>query len=431
MRKYTTNKTFRRHSSSFYRAKAIMATDFHMFGKLPAELRQAIFASALEEGSIISIDDKTIKSTMPEDQRAISQVNHEARAVYKATKSCVFKDMLDRVRRFDPARDTFKTVAFQFPGGDLHPHTLQRKTTYTEEGSLTPFTLPFERIFSQYHLTGAYQIYERKDGPHPMNRLDKFLPHFPKIEEITIPYTIAFPQWFIRCPKLEGPEVIGRLPPYSHWDWGEDPAYMQNATAYFEAKGIAGDTGIPWSFDPEQSWGSTQPLIWQNLVQNRYGLAPDQHLDLCCGLRPNIGFLGYNETSSSLGGMWAGFRYHTDSGKVEFSRLHLDEVKEALFSCKHLYVGYIGGIKIHDHFPEMIVKVFINRPGQQPWPQKYHHEWIEVTPLAPDETKMVTDVRRLWDMVSGHILSFQFHEVEEDEWPDSSSELGDSVDWDD
>lgn len=40
-----------------------------------------------------------------------------------------------------------------------------------------------------------------------------------------------------------------------------------------------------------------------------------------------IGFHGYSDGFRSHGGQWAGFRYFVDTGRVQFSPLHWEEVK--------------------------------------------------------------------------------------------------------
>lgn len=79
--------------------------------------------------------------------------------------------------------------------------------------------------------------------------------------------------------------------------------------------------------------------------------------------------------ATSCGGIWAGFRiWPHEGGRVEFSLLGWDDVKDTAYACQ-------DHDKIKRHFAEMIVKIFIVQPGRAVPTGGPHCSWETLVPL--------------------------------------------------
>jgi hypothetical protein len=190
---------------------------------------------------------------------------------------------------------------------------------------------------------------------------------------------------------------------------------------HYQSKGIVGDTGIRWETDMNQDWKDT---LWDARSDANLIVMPaDVFLDAITARgwgaiwehRPNVGFRGFSYGSTSCGGMWAGFRYFEGpTPRVEFSPLSWDEVKDATYACRLTngpaeYLENFPQPFDREHFPEMIIKVFIIREGEDSPPAEHHHCWEEVTSWSeveendPSLSKNVKEarlkIRGMWHLV--------------------------------
>ncbi|KAH6888009.1 hypothetical protein B0T10DRAFT_562437 [Thelonectria olida] len=106
---------------------------------------------------------------------------------------------------------------------------------------------------------------------------------------------------------------------------------------------------------------------------------------------PRIANIGYHVGPTAIGGNWAGFRYHTSTGMVEFTPLAYWEVSEYLAM----------GLEHRDYFPDAAIRIWIIRPGQEDTsPDRYYHNWERVEDYSELETIKANRIRRLWQLVS-------------------------------
>lgn len=118
----------------------------------------------------------------------------------------------------------------------------------------------------------------------------------------------------------------------------------------------------------------------------------------------DVALFGYTWTESSYGGEWAGFRYHTVDGKVEFSTLTWSDVKAESLSCQYDRARFVDNEPISEagyQLPMAVVKVFIVRPGQELPLQDSRHTWVEVPDYSSATFTWQTMQRELWNGIAG------------------------------
>lgn len=170
---------------------------------------------------------------------------------------------------------------------------------------------------------------------------------------------------------MEGPDVEAPRPNGETWGFNR-VGYDRTAARYFEAKGIQADTGITWEFPT-----SVFRAHHANIVSEPEDLHPHvgeygafiQHNDL-----PFIGLHGYSRGTRSLGGKWAGFRYHTETKKVQFSPLAWHEVEPII---DQLGDAPSAGQSLPNGHPQFIARVWMIREGDE-LKDEPHHCWMDV-----------------------------------------------------
>ncbi|KAF5988503.1 K, P-type ATPase (mediates high-affinity potassium or sodium uptake) [Fusarium bulbicola] len=122
---------------------------------------------------------------------------------------------------------------------------------------------------------------------------------------------------------------------------------------------------------------------------------------------PRIGFHGYSGGNISQGGKWPGFRYWTETKKVEFRTLTWPEVQPCAEDCP---------TKSSDRkHPDFIARLWINRPGESVDAEQSQYGWIEVKDPEEDDALWVEQVATTWKMVRhmmirmDRLMDFEWH----------------------
>ncbi|KAF5722176.1 K P-type ATPase (mediates high-affinity potassium or sodium uptake) [Fusarium mundagurra] len=93
--------------------------------------------------------------------------------------------------------------------------------------------------------------------------------------------------------------------------------------------------------------------------------------------------------SLSQGGKWAGFRYWTETKKIELRPLSWPEVQDAMEDDQ----------RDRSSHPEFIARLWINRPGEPIDAEQSQYGWIEVKAPEDGDARWVEQVATTWKMV--------------------------------
>ncbi|KAF5536078.1 K P-type ATPase (mediates high-affinity potassium or sodium uptake) [Fusarium mexicanum] len=158
--------------------------------------------------------------------------------------------------------------------------------------------------------------------------------------------------------------------------------------------------------------------IWHIESFQQYGpktrndtLEEEEFLSTWGASRPDlplrIGFHGYSGDNISQGGKWPGFRYWTETKKIEFRTLTWPEVQPCAEDCP---------AKSSDRkHPDFIARLWINRPGESMDAEQSQYGWIEVKDPEEDDALWVEQVATTWKMVRhmmirmNRLMDFEWH----------------------
>ncbi|KAF5541153.1 K P-type ATPase (mediates high-affinity potassium or sodium uptake) [Fusarium napiforme] len=175
--------------------------------------------------------------------------------------------------------------------------------------------------------------------------------------------------WHIESFQQYGPGTSARTNIHE----AEDDRFINSASLRLQS-----DTGIRWMLDPTRTLHYRYP--GDPLASFPSGFWP---------YTPMIGFHGYSRGSRSQGGKWAGFRYWTETKKIEFRPLSWPEVKDAMEDDQR-------DQRWHHEF---IARLWINRPGEPVDAEQSQYGWIEVKAPEKGDASWIEQVATTWKMV--------------------------------
>ncbi|KAF4452318.1 hypothetical protein F53441_4836 [Fusarium austroafricanum] len=234
----------------------------------------------------------------------------------------------------------------------------------------------------------------------PFSTTLPMLNRFPFLEEAVVVVDHLDSLWNIQGFQEEGPDIVAPRNPAQGWGLQRVGPHLQEAADYFESRGIIADTGITWEL----------PKLWTNEYLDLMSADVDlpARVDPSTRLgsyndRPRIGLRGYSRGTMSIGGKWAGFRYHTDTHKVEFSPLAWHEVQPYIDRLCVKFPDMTQPLPRRTD-PMFVSRVWIIREGQVVKDEP-HHCWIPVKQYDEDEDEdWVQQVETTWKMVQGTLL---------------------------
>ncbi|KAF9778521.1 hypothetical protein IL306_003973 [Fusarium sp. DS 682] len=197
---------------------------------------------------------------------------------------------------------------------------------------------------------------------------------FPLIEELIVSVAEMDRNWNISGFQMHGPDVVA---PREHGEtWGLNRVGLHHPPVayYFKNRGVQADSGIQWELPI-----SLFPINWGYLISSPVDIASrvDPRVPYLPRIdRPYIGLNGYSRGTRSLGGKWAGFRYHPETQKVEFTPLAWHEVEPIVHRLGYNYSGMDRALP-RGLDPHFIARVQIVREGKEPRNEP-HHSWVEV-----------------------------------------------------
>lgn len=355
---------------------------FPQFALLPKEIQIKIWECALELDAL----GPTTVSQMPARDglqttgwtraSALSAVNFLTRKLrgFSGTPA-LLKNSSGVVVRLDLEVDTVKVYDWYVP------HTWNyRSQPLTRK--IDP--CPVRKLLCADYCTG--KKFEHRGPSHFEEHLN--LSRWPFLTDLTIAYTRADCEWFLDTFAVQGPDMnsvssadcLWYLPEATDAFTAVEGALVydksQEGALYYQSRGIQVDAGVRWPVDQtEDPHGSMCDRRDITDERNRHFHTPKPKTfkRSTWKYRPNVGLRGFHKNKTSCGGMWAGFRYFpdVDPPRLEFSPLCWDEVKDASYACQNYD-------KVRGHLPEMVIKVFIVRQGQEAPSGGEHTCWEDV-----------------------------------------------------
>ncbi|EWG50007.1 hypothetical protein FVEG_09345 [Fusarium verticillioides 7600] len=192
----------------------------------------------------------------------------------------------------------------------------------------------------------------------------------PKLKAFTLVIDKCDWSWHIESFQQYGPGTSARNNIHSLLPYG-----FTNAGSLR----LQSDTGITWMLDP------TRTL-------HHYGYPGDPLTSSPSAFwpyPPMIGLHGYSRGSRSQGGKWAGFRYWTETKKIEFRPLSWPEVEDAMEDRQR-------DRRWHHEF---VARLWINRPGEPVDTEQSQYGWVEVKAPEKGDARWVEQVATTWKMV--------------------------------
>ncbi|KAK7588557.1 hypothetical protein V3481_007581 [Fusarium oxysporum f. sp. vasinfectum] len=188
--------------------------------------------------------------------------------------------------------------------------------------------------------------------------------------------------WHIEDFQQYGPNTISWRPPNNLWGIARrDPWQEHGSFNNVASLRLPSDTGIPWKFT----------TMVDNLSDPR-----DLIRGACRQDVPRIGFHGYSRGNMSQGGKWPGFRYWTETKKIEFRPLSWAEVQPCMKDYHR--------ISFRRSYPDFIARLWINRSGEPIAAEQSQYGWIEVRPPEKGDDLWVEQVATTWKMVRDTLL---------------------------
>ena len=410
-----------------------MADEFG-FPVLPREVQLMIWEFAAQP-SIVSTEPARdgLPSRGSTGASALSAIHYLSRELQGAPIApALLRNLLGSIIHLDLAVDTVKVF------GSFVPKVIPSAVWPGPEGRY--YQSPIRKLLCaspSAHIDFNLLV-EAEANPIPLD-----LERWPVLEELTFVYTRADVGFFLRDYIVQGPTMNGV--PAQDCQW-HTPLALESFTAqggatvydrthagakYYRSKGIDVDSGIRWRVDKRQDLQNT---IWERRNGTKKALEAGSrgsahgsqrarserrgsqvggyhpHQDIWAN-RPNVGLHGMSYDVTSCGGIWAGFRiWPHEGGRVEFSPLGWDDVKDTMYACQ-------DRDKIKGHFPEMIVKIFVVQPGRavprggphcsweahvpQPWMTVEHRE------ANPDEYT----INMVWHKMRNTFSNLRFSDV--------------------
>ncbi|KAH7017191.1 hypothetical protein EDB80DRAFT_678020 [Ilyonectria destructans] len=99
-------------------------------------------------------------------------------------------------------------------------------------------------------------------------------------------------------------------------------------------------------------------------------------------------------------GVWAGFRYHKNTGRVQFTPLIFKEVEFA-------FTVVANSGKWSRFFFPLMIRVWIMDHGEIPQDEP-HHKWTEVRNPGPYDPSWVSNVCRLWELAQRTLVGNRY-----------------------
>lgn len=204
----------------------------------------------------------------------------------------------------------------------------------------------------------------------------------PMLKAFTLVIDACERSWHIEGFQQYGPNTISRRPPNNLWGIARrDPWQEHGSFNNVASLRLPSDTGIPWKFT----------TMVDNLSDPRDLIRGASRQDV-----PRIGFHGYSRGNMSQGGKWPGFRYWTETKKIDFRPLSWAEVQPCMKDYHR-----ISSWRSH---PEFIARLWINRPGEPIAAEQSQYGWIEVRPPEEGDDPWVEQVATTWKMVRDTLL---------------------------
>ncbi|TXC01921.1 hypothetical protein FocTR4_00009299 [Fusarium oxysporum f. sp. cubense] len=204
----------------------------------------------------------------------------------------------------------------------------------------------------------------------------------PMLKAFTLVIDACERGWHIEGFQQYGPNTISRRPPNNLWGIARrDPWQEHGSFNNVASLRLPSDTGIPWMFT----------TMVDNLSDPRDLIRGASRQDV-----PRIGFHGYSRGNMSQGGKWPGFRYWTETKKIDFRPLSWAEVQPCMKDYHR-----ISSWRSH---PEFIARLWINRPGEPIAAEQSQYGWIEVRPPEEGDDPWVEQVATTWKMVRDTLL---------------------------
>ncbi|KAF7555559.1 hypothetical protein G7Z17_g2044 [Cylindrodendrum hubeiense] len=311
------------------------------FQDLPAEIRQKIWQEAATTPRIICLHnaDETVPGPRTHGALAIAKVNFEARQTVTRTHDLLIRRVDGQKFLVNPRVDLIFTSGI--------PHfTPRRGSGHGMMINPANHTTDLQNVVSVFKDLEVFL--ELPDFYYTLNILrppDLF--RFHRVRDFTILCEkVGKIGWVEGC-QVYDPQVVGTRGRSFLWRWDQtqDEKALDEAEEYFEQKGIMGDAGVEWPLE--------NPLLDTAAAEKAMQLHREYHTELAMTwdpwalgyiingkpqqasvdqFIPRIGLMGYSSNETSMGGNWAGFRFFTDTRRVEFTPLAFSEVKTQLYT---------------------------------------------------------------------------------------------------
>ncbi|KAH7017210.1 hypothetical protein EDB80DRAFT_873938 [Ilyonectria destructans] len=358
------------------------------FQDLPAEMREQIWKAATPPTVHTFFADNTPGDVHRGDALDISQVNADSRNTIRYTHHWLinYETETSQLRRSIQVNPIHDVVLIK--EGRLPPH-------------LGDGRVPLQKIASVFQHIAMIRPIDYTTEP-----LGELKIHgFDNIREYTILSENTEDVWIDGCQMLE-PQVVGVDRGFQWYrNCTQDPDSLDQAARYFEQKGIPGDTGIKWPLENLYAlFQATNMRGWSlrdewSAWRDSYAaglIGPEIDEDgnassiaFSTSLLPRIGHMGYSMNETSVGGNWAGFRYFTDTMRVEFTPLAFADIEGLLRASR----------KARGVLPELAVHIWVVRPGEEGIvPNESYHSWEVVKPYSETEEERDGQIRRLWQL---------------------------------
>ncbi|SCV30469.1 uncharacterized protein FFB14_03064 [Fusarium fujikuroi] len=191
--------------------------------------------------------------------------------------------------------------------------------------------------------------------------------------------------WHIESFQQYGPNVTGWRPSDNHGrvmrnDTIEEGYDRSEST---DSQPLQSDTGIQWRLTAS---------IGNLSYPGDDAFWPDV---------PRIGFHGYSRGDMSQGGKWAGFRYWTETNKIEFRPLSWPEVQPCIEDYQ--------GTSMNNSHPDFITRLWVNRPGEPIDVEQSQYGWIEVKAPEEGDAPWVEQVATTWKMRMNEAMDLHWY----------------------